>query len=247
MATREGSGAGTAVHAFIPARRGSKRVRNKNLTLINGKPLLAYTIETALRSGVFERVIVNSEDDEIRGVAQQYGAAIYGRPPELASDTTYIIEIIQEMIRTLAWPDDTALGVLFPTCPLRSTHDIQEAYRLFRANGGATPVVSVTSYEYPIQLALTITGDNRLEPVFPDDYRRSTRHNDHPRMYRANFAIIFNNVGNLKAQENLIGRRPIPYVMPQERAVDIDDPHQMQVIKLILEASASAVEDHASA
>ena len=245
MGIREDSGAKAAVHAFIPARRGSKRVPHKNLTLVNGKPLIAYTIETALRSGVFARVIVNSEDDEILAAARSYGADTYHRPPALASDTTYIIEIIQEMIRTLEWSDETALGVLFPTCPLRTTQDIRGAFQLFEQHGGATPVVSVTSYEYPIQLALNIAEDNRLDPVFPDDYRRSTRHNDHRRMYRANFAIIFNTVRELKTQTNLIGRRPIPYIVPPERAIDVDDPHQMLFIETILSGRGASTKNHA--
>lgn len=87
---------------------------------------------------MFDRVTVNSENDEVLAVG------------------------------TLAWPD-IVLGVLFPTCPLRATQDVQEAYRIFREHGEA-PVVSVTSYEYPIQLALNIAADNRLDPVFPDDY-----------------------------------------------------------------------------
>lgn len=248
MTFREGGGTKAAVHAFIPARRGSKRVPNKNLTPVNGKPLIAYTVETALQSGVFDQIIVNSEDDEILAAARSYGADTYQRPHALASDTTYVIEIIQEMIRTLGWADDTALGVLFPTCPLRTTQDIQEAYHMFRQHGGATPVVSVTSYEYPIQLALNIAEDNRLDPVFPDDYRRSTRHNDHRRMYRANFAIIFNIAGVLKTQDNLIGRRPIPYIVPPERAIDVDDPHQMLFIETILSARAGAsTKNHAGA
>ncbi len=247
MGVRGDSGGKAAVHAFIPARRGSKRVPHKNLILVNGKPLIAYTIETALQSGVFEGVIVNSEDDEILAVARSYGADTYLRPPELASDTTYIIEIIQEMIRALEWSDDTVLGVLFPTCPLRTAQDIQGAYQLFREQGGATPVVSVTSYEYPIQLALNIAEDNRLDPVFPEDYRRSTRHNDHRRMYRANFAIIFNTVGELKTQTNLIGRRPIPYIVPPERAIDVDDPHQMLFIETILSGRAASTKNHAGA
>jgi len=246
LRTDAASNTRATVYGFIPARRGSKRVPGKNLTLVNGRPLIAYTIETAIRSGIFDHVIVNSEDDQILMAAREYGAETYRRPVALASDTTYVIEIIQEMVRTLRLPDTAVMGVLFPTCPLRAVEDIAEAYQLFRANGGSTPVVSVTSYEYPIQLALDIGPDNRLEPAFPEDYRRSTRHNDHKRMYRANFAIIFNIVGALRVQANLIGQRPIPYIMPQERAIDIDDPHQMWVVKTILESGARLVEDHAT-
>jgi len=222
------------VYAVICARKGSKRLKNKNLMLVEGKPLIAYTIEAALESSVFSKVFVNSESSEILEVSKNYGAESYQRPQKFSQDTIYIIEVIQEMIASLHLEDHIVIGILFPTCPLRDIQDIRNALNIYYENKEKSPVVSVSTYDYPIQVALTINDKNRLEFLFPEDYKRSTRHNFHPKTYLANYAVIFNKVGTLKKQNNLIGDSPIPYVMPPERSIDIDEPFQMEVVKALM-------------
>jgi len=218
----------------IPARGGSKRVDNKNLTVINGKPLIAYAIETALQSDIFSKVIVNSDSSEILKVSEKYGAVPYERSQDLGNDTTFIIDVIKELIQKFQLTDEVCLGIMLPTCPLRITNDILDAYRIFTQHERKVAVVSVTNFETPIQLAQFVNNEGRLEPVFPADYGKSTRSTDHRAVYKFNEAIIFNSVGSLKEQSNLIGRSPIPYVMPPERSIIIDCPYQMEMIKLIL-------------
>ncbi|MBU1052664.1 MAG: acylneuraminate cytidylyltransferase family protein [Proteobacteria bacterium] len=222
------------IYAVICARGGSKRVKRKNVLLVHGKPLIVHTIELSKSCKLFDDVIVNSEDAEILQIAEQLGVTTYKRPGSLALDTIFLIDVIKEMIDSMKLDDSQIIGILFPTCPLRSIEDIENALSLFMENGGDTPVVSVTSYEYPIQVALNIREDNRLEPVFPEDYQRSTRHNAHKKSYHANYSIIFNTVGNLKKQINLIGNDPIPYIMPYERSIDIDEPFQLKIAKALL-------------
>lgn len=222
------------IYAVICARKGSKRVENKNIRIVEGKPLIAYTIETAITSDVFSNVIVNSEDREILAIAERYGAESYLRPKKLASDTTFVIDVVKEMIENHHFDDKVTIAILFPTCPLRNIEDIHNAFKIYKENGCKFPVVSVSPYEYPIHVALDITPDNRLKPIYSDDYKRSTRHNDHKKMYHANYAVIFNNVGNLKRQRNLIGDSPIPYIMPPERSIDIDEPFQMKIVQALL-------------
>jgi CMP-N-acetylneuraminic acid synthetase len=220
--------------AVICARKGSKRLEKKNIMLVDGKPLIAYTIETAIASDVFSNVIVNSEDGEILAVAERYGAESYLRPQDLASDTTFVIDVVKEMVENYHFEDKVIIGILFPTCPLRNIEDIHNAFKIYKESGCEFPVVSVSPYEYPIHVALDITPDNRLKPIYRDDYKRSTRHNDHKKMYHANYAVIFNNVGNLKRQNNLIGDSPIPYIMPPERSIDIDEPFQMKIVQALM-------------
>ena len=221
--------------AVFCARGGSKRVKRKNLTMIDGKPLIAYGIEIARKAGIFDQVIVNSEDQEIIDAAGLYGADTYNRPESLATDTTFVIEVVQEMISTLGLMPDDSVAVMFPTCPLTEPEDIKSAYKIFKENGCQSPVVSVTKYEYPIQVALEVNNDNRLQPVFKEAYKSSTRHNSHSASYRANYSVIFNSAGNFLNQKNLIGQFPIPYVMPLERSIDIDEPYQMELAKLMIE------------
>lgn len=222
------------VYALIPARGGSTRIKRKNLATIRNKPLISYTIETALNARLFSNVIVNSEDALILSTAKKYGADTYLRPHHLGSGDVFIIEVIQEMINSYQFQDEDIVGILLPTCPLRTMQDIINAYNLFREKGGLIPVVSVSEYETPIQLAQFIGSDNQLQPFFPIDYRKSTRSTDHKKAYRYNEAIIFNTVKNLKQQANLIGERPFPYVMPAIRSIAIDNLYQLDLSKMII-------------
>jgi len=226
--------ASPAVYAFIPARGGSRRVKKKNLAYLQGKPLFAHAVKVARNSGLFQKIYVNSEDAEILAVAALLKAEPYRRPQDLAGDQVFIIEVLKEMVRTLRLADTAVLGIMLPTCPLRTVADVQGAYRLFQEAGSNTPVVSVAAFDIPIQLAHFIKADGRLDPVFPRDYRQSTRSTDHQTAYYYNEAIIFNTVGNLLKQTNLIGKRPLPYIMPAERSHLIDYGHQMEIVRLLM-------------
>jgi CMP-N-acetylneuraminic acid synthetase len=225
------------VYAIICARGGSKRVKGKNLLLINEKPLIAYSIEAALKAKIFSRVFINSEDSHILSAGRNYGAETFLRSHDLAADTTFVLDVIKDQISALDFLNDDIVAVLFPTCPLRTGLHIREAYELFLNSGEKNPVVSVTKYEYPIQVALEITDANILSPIFEKDYKKSTRHNDHESTYHANYAVIINTVGKLKTQEKLIGENPIPYIMPYIPSIDIDEPHQLELIRMIMNAS----------
>ncbi len=220
---------------IIPARGGSKRVKRKNIMDIAGKPLIAYSIEKALESKLFDAVYVNSEDEEILRVSEQYGAKGYRRPDELSGDKVFIIDVLKQMLETLGATDEWTVGIMLATSPLREVEDIRGAYELYLQKGAEIPVVSVTTYETPIQLAQYSDDDGRLTAVFPDDYKKSTRSTDHKTVYKYNEGIIFNSYGRLKTQKNLIGERPVPYPMPPERSILIDYPYQFELIKLILE------------
>ena len=221
--------------AIIPARGGSKRVKRKNIINIAGKPLISYSIKTALKSGVFDKVYVNSDDDEILSISLEYGAIPYKRPVDYAGDKIYIIDVVKEMIESLEMNKDSSIGVLLATSPLRNTEDICGAYNLFKKKNKKHSIVSVTTYETPIQLAQYKENDGCLQPVFSTEYSCSTRSTDHREVYKYNESIIFNNISNILRQDNLIGVKPFPYFMPPERSILIDYPYQLEMIRLILE------------
>ena len=139
------------------------------------------------------------------------------------------------MFATLGLGDDDLAGILLPTCPLRTAEDLRGALKLFIAKGGRIPVVSVTTYETPIQLAHVIGDQGRLEAVFPNDYRRSTRSTDHQIAYHYNEAVVFNTIGNFRCQHNLIGDNPYPYEMPAERSILLDFPFQLKLVRQLIE------------
>jgi CMP-N-acetylneuraminic acid synthetase len=220
--------------AIIPARGGSQRVPGKNLQEISGKPLVAWAIEVARESRIFSRIMVNSDDQEILEVAQRFGAEAYRRPPELGRAVSYVIDVVHEMLATLETRDRTPVGILLPTCPLRTVDDICQAWEIFRENSGRSAVVSVTPYETPIQLAHYVSAQNRLIPYFPEDYRKTTRSTGHREAFRFNGAIIFTTAGVLKHQKNLVGSEPLPYIMPYERSIDIDNGFQLEMVRFIM-------------
>jgi len=219
--------------AIIPARGGSKRVENKNITEINGRPLVCYAIDVCLESNIFSEVYVNTNDDAIYDVSQQCGAKAYLRPEEYATDTAYIIDAIKEMINTLGFHGED-VGILLPTSPLRNANDLINAWSLYQKKKGS--VISVCEYETPIQLAHFVNKNGELEPFFPNDYKTTTRSYGHRCSYRFNGGVVFNCAEQLLKQSNLIGDKPFPYIMPEERSIDIDHPYQLELIKMIIKS-----------
>jgi CMP-N,N'-diacetyllegionaminic acid synthase len=221
--------------AFIGARKNSKRIPNKNLQMLAGKPILGHTIETAKASNIFDTIVINSDSDEILDIARSYEVETYKRPEVLGSDTTFLIDVVKEMIQTLEFSENTNIAVLFPTVPLRTKEDIQGVHQLYAEYGGAHPVISACKFEYPIHLALAYDEERRtLSPRFPEYYSKSTRHNDQETYYRANYAIVLNSAKRLLSQSNLIGEEPLMYEMPLERSIDIDEPYQFTVAEKLL-------------
>jgi N-acylneuraminate cytidylyltransferase len=225
--------------AIVPARGGSKRIPKKNLDDLNGAPLLTYTLDVAIKSGVFDKVYVSSEDSEILQVASDFGAHPHERPPELAGDKIFAIDVIKEVLYSEDIPPDTAIGILFATAPLKITEDIVAAWDYFVSIQRSAPVVSVSLYEVPVQLGHYIDKNGRLIPLFPEEYAKSTRSTDHREVYRFNETIIFNTAERLLNQTNLIGINPYPFIMPGERSLTIDEPYQMQFAKSFLAVDRS--------
>jgi CMP-N-acetylneuraminic acid synthetase len=117
---------------IIPARGGSKGIPRKNIKLIAGKPLIAWTIEAAKRSKLMDRFVVSTEDPEIAAIARQYGAEVMVRPPELATDTATTISVLQHILETVK--ADTVV-ILQPTSPVRDPDLIDRCIRKFQASG----------------------------------------------------------------------------------------------------------------
>lgn len=220
--------------AFIPARGGSQRIPNKNIIDVCGSPLISYAIRAALDSELFDSVYVNSDSDRILAVSQEHGAVPYKRPAPMGAQEVYIINILQEMANDLSWEDDDVVAVMLPTCPLCQSHDVAEAHSLFLEHGLRHGVVSVATYEVPIQLAHYVNESGVLEPFFKSDYAKSTKSTDHRTGYRYNEGVVFNTVGAFRSQHNLVGKNSIPYVMDGIRSISIDYPYQLEVVRAVM-------------
>lgn len=151
--------------AVIPARGGSKRIPRKNIKMFCGKPMIAWSIEAALQSGCFDKVIVSTDDDEIAEVARQYGASVpFMRPVELSDDYTGTIPVIQQAIEWCRADGFDAHQVccLYATAPFVRPEDLHRGLDTLEQTGSHY-AFSVTSYAFPIQRAIRLTGAGRVE------------------------------------------------------------------------------------
>ncbi|KCY89397.1 cytidylyltransferase family protein [Acinetobacter baumannii 25691_8] len=120
------------VIAVIPARAGSKSIKDKNIKLLGGKPLIAWPIDTAKKSKYIDRILVSTDGQKIKEIAESYDAEVYLRPESLAQDNSLLIDTLRYMIKELKREGESAkyLIVLEPTCPLRSVEDVDNVFLL---------------------------------------------------------------------------------------------------------------------
>jgi len=221
-----------SVLAIIPARGGSKRLPNKNLLELAGKPLVAWSIEAALASGVCSDVIVTSDSRDVLDLAEALGAKARERPAELATDTSPTIDAVIDAIDHLQNPGhghDVAL-LLQPTSPLRTAHDISSAYAQFRTHPEAS-LVSVCEIGHPIEWTGTIDSQGHLLGL---DIQPGRRSQDYPPRYRLNGAIYFAPIPTLRAARTFLGPGLRAYVMPRLRSLDIDTAADFAICEALL-------------
>lgn len=204
--------------ALILARGGSKGLPKKNIKLLNGKPLIAYTIEAALQSKYITRVIISTDCPEIAEVAVEYGAELpFMRPDSLASDETTSKDVILYTLDRLAQEEklDTSNFVLLqPTSPLRTSGDIDAAIDMYK-NKKADSVISYCQESHPVRWHKYIDAEGRVEALFDDV---GTRRQEERVTYFPNGAIYVQNVDYLKTGMGYA----FAYIMPRDRSVDID-------------------------
>jgi CMP-N-acetylneuraminic acid synthetase len=225
--------------AVIPARGGSKGVVRKNIRPICGKPLIAYTIETALAARhLLHRSIVSTDDPEINAIACEYGADVpFLRPPELAGDSVPTLPVLQHAVRFVEEEDGVALDwvlLLQPTAPLRVIEDIEASVTLAHQNS-CDSVISVAQVfaEHPILMKRI--EDNRLLPYCIEEKEGTRRQDYQPPAYMRNGAIYLTRRDVLMEQDSIWGRVICPYVMPPERSVSIDSELELNLVELIIQ------------
>jgi len=210
--------------AIIPARGGSKRIPRKNIKLFCEKPMIAWSIEAALQSGCFDQVIVSTDDEEIADVARRYGATVpFVRPAELSDDHTGTIPVIRHAIE---WVNAQGKSVeqaccLYATAPFVSPEDIRRGFDTL-LDTGSDYAFSVTSYAFPIQRAIRLNAEGRVEMFNPEHF--NTRSQD--------LEEAFHDAGQFywgKADAWLQGRMifspaSVPVALPRHRVQDIDTP-----------------------
>lgn len=218
--------------AIIPARGGSKRLPRKNLLDLCGKPLIAWSIEAALKSKYITKVIVSSDDEEILNIAKEYKADFIKRPDELASDTATTFDALKHTLENVGKYDYVVL--LQPTSPLRSEKHINEAIELLEEKS-ADAIISVCEMEHS-PLWSNILDENLDMSNFLRDEVLNKRSQDLPKYYRLNGAIYICKTEKLLENKGFFIKENIfSYIMKKEDSVDIDEEIDFIIAKEIKE------------
>lgn len=223
--------------AVIPARGGSKGIPRKNILDLAGSPLIAWTIEAALTSGVFDRILISTDDDEIAEVGRRFGAEVpFLRPAELATDDATSLSVVRHALDWYVNDQQGQAGavmLLQPTSPFRNASDIRTAANLALSEmeSGPLNVVSVKRCTHDPRWSFRIDGLNMLQPLFSTD--RSPRRQDAGEIYQPNGAIFVSSTLRLLGGGSWYDDPVKAYVMPEDRSIDIDTLWDLEVARLL--------------
>jgi len=220
--------------AIIPARGGSKRIPRKNIKEFHGKPLIAYSIQTAKVSNLFDRIIVSTDDEEIAEIARHYGADVpFMRPKALADDVTSSGEAVNHAIAWLKEHGESYdfVCTIYATAPFLQPKYLIEGLQKLE-NSDAVQAFSAASMPYPIQRTFKITDNGRCEMFWPENfYKRSQdleeAYHDAGQFYWYNQAKQTDDIG--------FGKDSIPVVLPRYLVQDIDTLEDWEYAEILYE------------
>jgi CMP-N,N'-diacetyllegionaminic acid synthase len=204
------------VLGVVPARGGSKGIPKKNIKLLNGKPLIAYTIEAAINSNL-DRVVVSTDCEEISRISKSYGITVIIRSKELSKDDTPTLRVLQDVMKIFNNSYD-AIMTLQPTSPFRTSEHIDESIEIFSRNEKANSLVSVVKVPHNFLPEKLMVYDGKYLSGNNNPKRRqesSTR-------YARNGAAIYITRSQM-LDKYIFGGKIIPYFMSKIQSIDIDD------------------------
>jgi N-acylneuraminate cytidylyltransferase len=220
--------------AIIPARGGSKRLPRKNVLPILGKPMFAYPIQAALQSGMFERVLVSTEDEEIRGAALEAGAEVLDRPHELARDRARVVDVCKHVLEILdennALPD--YFCCLYATAIFITPEDLKKSFQLFKQDPTPDVVMGVSDFNlHPVQ-ALE-EKDGFLSPKWPEYIGVQSQF--HPKLVASNGTLYWARTNYFVKNPSFYCSRLKGYKIPKQRSIDMDTQEDFAFAQLVAE------------
>lgn len=221
--------------AIIPARSGSKGLKDKNIKLLNGKPLIAYSIEAAQNSKLFDEIFVSTDSKEYARIAQEWGASVpFLRSDELSSNTASSWDVVRDTIVNyqLRGEEFDTVTLLQPTSPLRTAEDIINGYDMMRTKE-AESVVAVCEVDHSPLWCNTLPEDNSLESFLNQDLIKAPRQSL-PTYYRINGALYIVNTEYLMSTDNIYNEKSYAIVMPKENSIDIDDALDFKIAEALI-------------
>lgn len=226
---------------IVPARGGSKGIPRKNVTLLRGKPLLAYTAQAALASRWLTRIVLSTEDEEIACLGRQCGLDIpFMRPAELAQDETPTLPVLQDVVRKLEATGECydAVFTLQPTTPLRRSDDIDGAIELLERTGADSVISFVDVGErHPARMKFISPDGRVIDPPFGEQFE-GQRRQDLPKLYLREGSIYVTRRAVLMEQNSVKGHDCRAWLVPEERACNIDTPFDLFLAEQMLKYHA---------
>lgn len=210
------------VLAIVPARIGSKRLHKKNIYKFNNKPLIYWTIKSAIKSKYIDRVIVSSDDNYILKLSKFYGADVpFKRPKALSKDRSTTTEVVIHLLKKLRINKNSIIILLQPTSPLRTTSHIDEAIQVFKGKRFIENLISITKLDHPTEWSQEVGEDLSLKGF---NFFNNRRSQDFPRRYMINGSIyIMNARALLKHKSFILEKNSYGFLMNKNEAIDIDD------------------------
>ena len=217
--------------AIIPARSGSKGLPNKNILMLGNKPLIAYTIEAALKSREFERVIVSTDSLEYKYIAEKFGAKVFMRSEELSNDKASSFVVIEDVLNKIEITVDYFV-LLQVTSPFRNENHIKESIKVFEKG--------IDTYDFLVSMQKSDKSSSLIKPIYNSgtleeyniDYSNYSRQKYDE--YHPNGAIFIGKVKEYLEQKHFFGKRSKAYFMNKEDSVDIDDSFDFEIAITIL-------------
>ena len=205
--------------AVIPGKKTSRRLPEKNLKSLAGRPLISYSVEQAKNSTTVDRVILSTDCDKLAYIGEAYGADIIKRPAELATDAATVEDVVLHVLKSL--PETYEIVVLLqPTSPLRFVADIDDAVRMLVSEPDAYSVVGVTQF----RAAIVRIEKGWIQSIVPET----------PEHYKANGCIYVAWTDALRMAKTFYTSKTFRYIMPENRSIDIDTPFDFEVAEYFL-------------
>lgn len=228
---------GKSFLAIIPARSGSKGLTDKNIKELNNKPLMAYTIEAAIESNIFDDIILSTDSSYYAEIGKKYGATVpFLRSENLSNDEASTKDVIFDVINELRiiGKNYDFFVLLQPTTPLRNKKHIKESVDILIDNKGNS-VVSICQLEHSSSVNVTLNPKNRLDFVFND--LKNIRRQDFQTEYRINGGIYICKTDFYLTYESFYMQGSYPYIMDKISSVDIDDIYDFMYAEYLMKRS----------
>lgn len=229
--------------AIIPARGGSKRIPRKNIKEFCGKPMIAWSIEAAKKSGLFDHILVSTDDEEIAQVAIKYGAeAPFLRPKNLADDHTVTRPVVNHAIEVAEnlYGNVSYVCCIYATAPFVQALDLKDGFNKLIAEKSDF-AFTVTSFPFPIQRAIKVTENGRIA-MFNPEYL-NTRSQDLDESYHDAGQFYWGRTQAFKNNIVTFSEASVPIILPRYRVQDIDTPEDWEMAEWLHKMSMRANED----